>query len=107
MFNLFSFPDLLKTIVVVMFALGVICLVAGIFLLFRRVGGDEIKAIATQTARLAQKGIVEEVTGMVGNASSLLDALNELVRTTTGIGVFLTLFGFILMVAAYYLGIQL
>lgn len=107
MFNILSFPDVLKAIVVVMFVIGVISLVAGIFLLFRRVGGDEIKAIADQTARLAQKGIVEEVTGLVGNASALLDALNQLVRTTTGVGVFLTLFGFILMVAAYYLGIQL
>jgi nitrate reductase gamma subunit len=107
MFNPLVFSDVLKSIVIIMFGLGVISLAAGIFLLFRRVGGEEVRAIANETARLAQKGIVEEVTGLVGNASALLDALNQLVRTTTGVGVFLTLFGFILMVSAYYLGLQL
>jgi len=107
MFNALNLPDVLKAIVVLMAALGVISLVAGIFLLFRRVGGEEVRAIANQTAELAQKGIVEEVTGLVGNASALLDALNQLVKTTTGIGIFLMLFGFILMVAAYYLGVRL
>lgn len=107
MFNMLSVDEVLKAIVVVMFVLGVVSLAAGIFLLFRRIGGEEVKAIARETTRLAQKGIVEDVTGLVGNASTLLDALNQLVRTTTGIGVFLTLFGFILMVSAYYLGLQL
>ena len=68
--------------------------------------GDELRVIASQTARLAQKGITDEITGLVGNASALLEALNSLVKTTTGVGVFLTLIGFILMVVAYYLGLQ-
>lgn len=107
MFNAINLPDVLKAIVVFMAALGVISMVAGIFLLFRRVGGDEVKALANQTAQLAQKGLVEEITGLVGNASALLDALNQLVKTTTGVGIFLTLFGFILMVAAYFLGLKI
>jgi hypothetical protein len=99
--------DTLSVIVIALAVFGVISLAAGIFVLFRKVMGDELRVIANQTTRLAQKGISEEITGLVGNASSLLEALNQLVKTTTGVGVFLTLIGFILLVAAYYLGLQL
>ncbi len=105
MFNI-NLHSALSIIVIVMAGLGAISLAAGIFILFRKVMGDELKVIATQTTRLAQKGIAEEISGLVGNASALLDALNQLVKTTTGVGVFLSLIGFILMVAAYYLGLQ-
>jgi hypothetical protein len=104
-FNL-NIQQTLSVIVVAMAIMGVIAVAAGIIVLFRKVMGDELKVIANQTTRLAQKGISEEISGLVGNASSLLEALNSLVKTTTGVGVFLTLIGFILMVAAYYLGMQ-
>ena len=102
----FNLQDTLTVIIVGMAVLGAIALATGIFILFRKVMGDELRVIASQTARLAQKGITEEITGLVGNASALLEALNSLVKTTTGVGVFLTLIGFILMVVAYYLGLQ-
>ncbi len=105
MFQL-NLQDTLSVIISAMAVLGVIALAAGIFVLFRKVMGDELKVIASQTTRLAQKGIAEEITGLVGNASALLEALNQLVKTTTGVGVFLTLIGFILLVVAYYLGLQ-
>ena len=105
MFNI-NLHDALSVIVIALAALGAIALASGIYILFRKVMGDELKVIASQTTRLAQKGIAEEITGLVGNASALLDTLNQLVKTTTGVGVFLSLIGFILMVAAYYLGLQ-
>jgi TRAP-type uncharacterized transport system fused permease subunit len=101
-----NLQDTLSIIVAVMAVLGVVALSSGIFVLFRKVMGDELRVIASQTARLAQKGITDEITGLVGNASALLEALNSLVKTTTGVGVFLTLIGFILLVVAYYLGLQ-
>jgi len=107
MFSGLNTSEILKIIVVALFAMGAISLALGIFILFKRVMGDEIKMIAAQTAKLAQKGLAEEVAGLVGNASSLLDALNQLVKTATGVGVFLTLIGFILMVVSYYLALQL
>ena len=81
--------------------LGVIAVGAGIALLVIRASGRAVQTIATQTATLAQKGLAEEISGLVGNASSLMEALNQLVRTSAGIGIFLVLFGFIMMVAAY------
>ncbi len=107
MFSALATMDILKIIVVSLFALGTISLAAGIFILFKKVLGDELKVIANQTAKLVQKGLAEEVAGLVGNASALLDALNNLIRTTTGVGVFLMLVGFILMVVAYYLALQI
>ena len=59
-----------------------------------RTSSSEVKALATQTARLAQKGIAEEVAGLVGNASTLVDAMDQLVRTTRGIGIFLTVLAY-------------
>jgi len=90
-----------------MMVMGVISLAAGIIVLVFRVSGNDVKTLANQTVRLAQKGIAEEVSGLVGNASALLDALNQLVRTTTGVGVFLILVGFILFAGAFYLAQQL
>ena len=95
--------DLIMIMVVSLFILGVISVGAGIYILLSKVVGEDIRVIAQQTARLAQKGIAEDVAGLVGNASSLIDALNQLVRTTTGVGVFLMVTGFIFIAAAYYL----
>lgn len=81
--------------------LGTISIGAGILLLITRATGKAVDTIATQTARLAQKGIAEEITGLVGNASALMDALNQLSRTTAGIGFFLILGGFIMLISAY------
>ncbi len=107
MFSALNTIEILKIIVVALFAMGAISLASGIFILFNKVLGEDLKVIANQTAKLAQKGLAEEVAGLVGNASSLLDALNQLIKTTTGVGVFLTLIGFILMVVAYYLAMQI
>jgi hypothetical protein len=81
--------------------LGVIAIGAGIILLVDRASGKAVQTIASQTARLAQKGIAEEISGLVGNASALIEALNKLIRTNAGIGVFLVLFGFVMLVAAF------
>ncbi len=90
-----------------MLVMGLISVAAGIIVLVFRVSGNDVKTLANQTVRLAQKGIADEVSGLVGNASSLLDALNQLVRTTTGVGVFLILVGFVLFAGAFYLAQQL
>jgi hypothetical protein len=107
MFSALNPSEILRVIVVALFAMGTISLASGIFILFKNVLGAELKQIASQTAKLAQKGIAEDVAGLVGNAGSLLNALNDLVRTTTGVGVFMTLIGILLMVVAYYLTLRI
>jgi hypothetical protein len=81
--------------------LGVVSIGAGIILLLTRASGSAIKSITTQTTRLAQKGLAEEIVGLVGNASALMDTINQMVKTTAGIGIFLILFGFVMLVSAF------
>jgi hypothetical protein len=102
-----NLPDLKLLMVIGLFILGAITLLIGILLLITRSAGKEVRALATQTARLAKKGIAEDVAGLVGNASNLLSATNELVRTSAGIGVFLAILGFLLMTVATWLVLQI
>ncbi len=81
--------------------LGAAAVAAGIFLLVVRASGKSVETIANQATKLAQKGIAEEISGLVGNASSLVESLNQLVRTSAGIGIFLILLGFTMLIAAY------
>ena len=71
MFQL-NLQDTLSVIVASMAVLGVVALATGIFILFRKVMGDELKVIASQTTRLAQKGIAEEITGPQEGDDTLL-----------------------------------
>ena len=81
--------------------LGVVSIGAGLIVLLTRASGNAIKSIASQTARLAQKGLAEEIAGLVGNASALMDSINQLVKTSAGIGIFLVLFGFVMLISAF------
>lgn len=81
--------------------LGVLSTATGIIILATRTSGKDVHTLANQTSNLAQKGLAEDVAGLVGNASALVDSLNQLVRTSAGIGIFLVIFGFVMLVAAY------
>jgi hypothetical protein len=92
---------------VVLFLLGVACTITGVVILTVRVSGKDVRTLAAQTTRLAQKGLAEDIAGLVGNASGLLSALNDMVRTTSGVGVFITIVGLILMVSASLLALKI
>jgi hypothetical protein len=99
----FSVNDLMMAMAMCLLVMAVISLAAGILTLVLRVSGKDVHTLASQTLRLAQKGVADEVSGLVGNASALLEALNQLVRTTTGIGVFLILVSLLLFAGSYFL----
>jgi len=99
--------DFLLSMATALMAVGVIVLGVGVFVLVSKLMGNDIKTIATQTAKLAQKGITEDITGLVGNARTLIETLNEMVKTTAGVGVFLILLGITLMGGAYALVMQI
>jgi hypothetical protein len=99
--------DLIFIMAASLMVMGVISLASGILTLVFRVSGKDIHTLASQTLRLAQKGVTEEVSGLVGNASSLLEAVNQLVRTSTGVGVFLILISLVLFAGSYFLIYQL
>jgi hypothetical protein len=97
-----SAVNILSVLVIALFVIGAFILVAGIIILIRCTMSKEIRTLATQTSRLAQKGILDGVAGLVGNASTLLNATNQLVRTTAGIGVFLVIIGLGLIGASLF-----
>jgi hypothetical protein len=102
-----AISDLIVTMVICLFVMGVISIGAGVYILLSKVVGEDIRTIATQTAKLAEKGLAEDMAGLVGNASSLVDALNQLVKTTSGVGAFMIIIGFVFIGAAYYLIVQI
>jgi uncharacterized protein YoxC len=91
------------TMALVLLAIGVIVLGIGVYTLVKKVLGKELNTIADQTVKIAQKGITDEISGLVGNARALIEVLNEMVKTTTGIGIFLVILGGLLMAGAYLL----
>ncbi len=97
----YDMRDLVFILAASLTLLGIIAIGAGIIVLITRVSGKAVQTIAAQTAKLGQKGLAEEITGLVGNASSLMEAIDQLARTSAGIGVFLVLFGFVMLVSAF------
>lgn len=103
----FNASELLLWMAIVLFSLGGILILAGSFTLLLHTRNKDVRTLAVQTSRLAQKGILDGVAGLVGNASTLLDATNQLVRTTTGIGVFMVIIGFLLIATSIYILTQI
>lgn len=85
------------------FVLGLLCIVLGIVVLVTRGYSREVKALASHTARIGQKGITQDVAGLVQSASELVNAINGLVRTASGVGVFLISLGLLMLAGAYWI----
>ncbi len=83
------------------FLLGMATFALGVFVLVARAMNRDLHRLAAHTARLAQKGIIEDASGLVGNASALVSALTRLVQTTAGVGIFLIVLGLALMYFPY------
>ena len=98
-----NFSDFQIVIAVAMFIMGCMCILLGAFVLIGRGNSSEIKMLASNTARLAQKGLAEEVTGLVNSASALVASLNDLSRTSNGTGVFLLTLGLMMIGASYWI----
>jgi hypothetical protein len=102
-----SFRDLQILIAAVVFLMGCMCIILGALVLISRGYSSEVRSIAVHTARLGQKGMAQEVTGLVNSAVELLAGINQLVRTASGIGVFLITLGCAMIVAAYWVVMQI
>src|SRR5512133_2988872 len=99
--------DFLLSMATALLICGIVMLGLGVYTLIGKLMGKELRTIADQTTKLAQKGITEELSGLVGNARTLIEALNGMVKTTAGIGILLLMLGIILLAAAYGLVLQI
>ena len=91
------------TMATVLFVLGLVVMIISVFILTKQAIGREMSTIAKQTTKLAEKGITENIAGLVGNASALINALHDLSKSNTGIGVFLVFLGIVLLTTAYFI----
>lgn len=95
--------DFILTLSLAVLGLGLLTFILGVIVILVKVMGKATNTIADETAKLAQKGITEEVAGLVGNASTMLDSLKDFVRTSAGMGIFLVMTGILLMAASFAL----
>ncbi len=86
-----------------MFSLGGLTFMFGVIILIWGVWSKDMRETLAQTNRLAQKGLTDEISGLVGNASMLLTTISDLIRTRNGTGVILIVTGALLMVIPYCL----
>ncbi len=99
--------DMQIFIAAALFIMGCLCILLGAFVLITRGYSREIRTLAVNTARLGQKGMAQEVAGLVTSASELVSSINQLVRTASGVGVFLVSLGLVMIGASYWMILQI
>ena len=95
--------DFLFTLAGAAFLLGIITFLIGIFILAFKVTNSDFNEISSSSAKLVRKGLTEDVSGLVNNASSLLESITRMSKTRAGVGMFMVLVAVVLLVAAYFL----
>mgnify|MGYP001004885653 FL=1 len=78
--------------------IGGLGLISGIAVLISNVFSKDIQTVQEQAAKLAKKGVTEDISGALGNASFLLREMNTMVETGRGIGMFLVIVGVLLII---------
>jgi len=88
-----TLSELTFLVITSLFLLGTVTLVTGIVVLLTRTMGKDLRAITAEASNLAQKGLIDDLSGLVGNASMLLTATSQMVKTTAGVGILLIFLG--------------
>jgi len=83
-----------------LFLLGVIAFVSGMVILLSRALGRDVRQITRSTRKVAEKALAHDLSGLIGNASMLLTATNDMVRTSAGVGAFLIVLGSVMVLVA-------
>ncbi|MCC7359054.1 MAG: hypothetical protein IT317_06240 [Anaerolineales bacterium] len=85
------------------FPLGLAAIIAGLVILIAGPYRQEAKILAEQSAKIGQKGLTSDISLVTQSATALVDAVNNLIRTTSGNAVVLIIVGVISELAAYWL----
>jgi len=95
--------DFVLTLAGIVLFLGVISFIVGLFILAFKITTGDFSKISSQSAKLMSKGLTDDVSDLIGNASSLLESLTQMSKTRAGVGMFLVIVSFVLFIVAYYL----
>lgn len=85
------------------FIVGLLTFLTGVGVLLSAIFRKDTQAIAIQTQKLVQKGLAEDVAGLVGNANMVLRTIADMTTTRGNMGVLLMIAGFVLLAAAFFL----
>ncbi len=78
----------------VLFVVGIVMIVAGLFIILAREYQETMKLLSTQAPKLAGKAITDQsVLAAIEGTTRLLDSVKGLIQTAVGVGAFLCLFG--------------
>jgi hypothetical protein len=96
--------NLKVTMAACLFVLGIGSCIAGLWAILARRYQQVLKSISTQSAKISSKAITDVgVAPLIESMSGLVTAINQLVRTSVGVGVFLCLSGVTLCLAAFWM----
>jgi len=98
-----SANDYVLTLAGVVLVLGVISFTIGLFTLAFKVSSGEFSEITASSAKIAEKGLTDDVSELVAGISDVLKSITEMTKTKVGVGIFLIFVSFILFVVSYYL----
>ena len=108
--TVFEIARVLSAMASGLFLIGLITFAIGVSILIIRTIGRDTRAISKSILQMTQKGIADDLSGLVDNASSLMAATTNLIQTTKGIGVFLIISGSLFMIfgilLTLYIGIN-
>jgi hypothetical protein len=85
------------------FPMGLFAIGAGLLILIAGPYRQEAKILAQQSARISQKGLTGDISLVTQSATALVDAVNNLIRTSSGNAVVLVIIGALCEAAAYWL----
>lgn len=85
------------------FPLGLLSILSGMVILIGGPYRKEAQALAAHSARISQKGLTENVTTVTQSATALIEAVNGLIRTSSGNAIVLIGVGALFEAASYWL----
>jgi len=89
---------------VCLFLLGLCSCIAGLWTILSKEYQRALKSISAQAAKISSKGITDAgVAPLIEASSRLIEAVNQLIRTAVGVGVFLCLAGTVLCLGAFWM----
>ncbi len=87
----------------IFFPAGLLSIVTGLVMLVAHPYREEAKILAAQSARLGQKGVGDNIAIAAQSATALIDAVNNLIRTSSGNALVIIAVGALFEIAAYLL----
>ncbi|MGD2105343.1 MAG: hypothetical protein PVJ55_09585 [Anaerolineae bacterium] len=86
------------------FLLGLSSCISGLWMILSRQYRKLLKSISAQSAKVSSKAVTDAgLAPLIQAMSGLVEAIDKLVRTSIGVGVFLCLAGVVLCLASFWM----